>query len=222
MRGGKLRPALRYIKHAGYLARRRFDRVAASLPFLAAKERLYDDDFFAHTDRMHGPMYSRLAEAVYERLRPESAVDVGCGTGFVLARLAERGVEVRGIEGSRHAIEASPIRDRIVRANLEREVPNLGRFDVAICIEVAEHLPKRVAPALVEGLAAMSDRVLFTAAQPGQGGTHHVNEQPREFWLDLFARHGLRESPLGESLRADIGGIPEPEWMAQNLLLLAR
>ena len=126
------------------------------------------------------------------------------------------------MEGSRHAIEASPIRDRIVRANLEREVPNLGRFDVAICIEVAEHLPKRVAPALVEGLAAMSDRVLFTAAQPGQGGTHHVNEQPREFWLDLFARHGLRESPLGESLRADIGGIPEPEWMAQNLLLLAR
>ena len=185
-----VRRALRRVKHASWLARRRLDAAAASLPLLAAKERVYDAEFYAHTDAVHAPMYSRLAEAVWERLRPASAVDVGCGTGFILARLAEHGVDVRGVEGSRHAIEASPIRDRIVRANLEREVPNLGRFDVAICIEVAEHLPKRVAPALVEGLAAMSDRVLFTAAQPGQGGTHHVNEQPREFWLDLFARHG--------------------------------
>jgi SAM-dependent methyltransferase len=217
-----VRRALRRVKHATWLARRRVDAAAASLPLLAAKERVYDAEFYAHTDDVHGPMYSRLAESVWERLRPESAVDVGCGTGFILARLADHGVDVRGIEGSRHAIEASPIRDRIVRANLEREVPNLGRFDVAICIEVAEHLPKRVAPALVEGLAAMSDRVLFTAAQPGQGGTHHVNEQPRSFWLDLFATRGLRESSLGDELRADIAGIPEPEWMAQNLMLLAR
>jgi SAM-dependent methyltransferase len=217
-----VRRALRRVKHATWLARRRLDAGAASLPLLRAKERVYDAEFYAHTDEVHGPMYSRLAEAVWERLHPASAVDVGCGTGFILTRLAAHGVEVRGIEGSRHAIEASAIRDRIVRANLEREVPNLGRFDLAICIEVAEHLPGRVAPSLVDGLAGMSDRVLFTAAQPGQGGTHHVNEQPPEFWLDLFARHGLRETPLTQELRADIAEIPEPEWMAQNLLLLAR
>jgi SAM-dependent methyltransferase len=217
-----VRRVLRRVKHASWLARRRVDAAAASLPLLSAKERVYDAEFYAHTDEVHAPMYSRLADSIYERLHPKSAVDVGCGTGFILARLAERGVEVRGIEGSRHAIEASPLADRIVRANLEREVPNLGRFDLAVCIEVAEHLPRRVAPALVEGLAAMSDRVLFTAARPGQGGTHHVNEQLPEFWLDLFARHDLRESPLTQALRDDVREIPEPAWMAQNLLLFER
>lgn len=216
------RRALRRAKHASWLLRRRLDAAAASLPFLSAKERVYDAEFYAHTDEVHAPMYTRLAEVIWERLHPGSAVDVGCGTGFILVRLADHGVEVRGIEGSRHAIEASPIAPRIVRANLERGVPNLGRFDLAICIEVAEHLPKRTAPSLVAGLSAMSDQVLFTAAQPGQGGTHHVNEQPPEFWLELFGEHGLRPSPLIDALRRDIADIPEPAWMAQNLMLLER
>src|SRR2546421_8339332 len=150
----RVRRALRRVKHGSWLLRKRLDAAAASVPTLRAKERVYDEEFYAHTDEVHREMYERLASSIHERLRPSSAVDVGCGTGFILARLAERGVEVKGVEGSRHAIAASPIGERIVRANLEREIPNLGRFDLAICIEVAEHLPKRVAPALVEGLAA--------------------------------------------------------------------
>jgi SAM-dependent methyltransferase len=217
-----VRRVLRRVKHSFWRSRRRLAAAAASLPLLRAKERVYDRDFYAHTDALHARMYDRLAAALYERLHPRSAVDVGCGTGAILARLAERGVTVQGIEGSRYAIEASSIADRIVRANLERGVPDLGKFDVAICIEVAEHLPKRVAGVLVEGLTRMSDHVLFTAAVPGQGGTHHVNEQPREFWLDLFGHRGFRESLLTEKLRGDVRDIPEPEWMAHNLMLLER
>lgn len=217
-----LRRVLRRAKHSSWLVRERLDAAAASFPLLRAKERVYDEEFYASTDGAHAPMYERLAAALYERLHPRSAVDVGCGTGVILALLAERGVTVRGVEGSRHAIAASPVAEHIVRANLERGVPNLGRFDLAICIEVAEHLPQRAAPALVEGLTTMSDRVLFTAAVPGQGGTHHVNEQPRQFWLDLFRRQGFGESPLTECLRGDVRHIPEPEWMAQNLMLLER
>jgi SAM-dependent methyltransferase len=217
-----VRRILRKGKHAAWLLSRQVNNAAAHLPLLAAKERVYDDAFYAHADEVHRPMYERLSDALYRHLSPGSAVDVGCGTGFLLAELAERGTDVRGIEGSRHAIERSRIGDRIVRANLERGVPNLGRFDIAICTEVAEHLPERSSAPLVQGLARMSDTVVFTAAVPGQGGTHHVNEQPHSFWEDLFAKQGLSRSPLTETLRDEIRDIPEPEWMRENLIVFQR
>jgi SAM-dependent methyltransferase len=217
-----IRRLLRPVKHRAWLARRSLDAASARLPLLAAKERVYDDAFYEHTDEVHRAMYDALARAIAERLRPTSAVDVGCGTGWILAELAERGVSVRGIEGSRHAIEHSRIPDRIVRANLERGVPDLGRFDVCICIEVAEHLPRRASEPLVRGLAGMSDRVVFTAARPGQGGTHHVNEQPPEFWDALFEAQGLVRSRLEEELRGDVAAIADPAWMHSNLVVYER
>jgi hypothetical protein len=140
--------------------------------------------------------------------------------GWILERLRERGVRIAGVEGSRHAIAISPVADALVRANLERGVPNLGRFDVCVCTEVAEHLPARTAPQLVEGLCRLGRHVVFTAAPPGQGGVHHVNEQPRAFWLELFSRHGYVPSPAGDRLLAGIVHIPEPAWMHANLIVL--
>jgi SAM-dependent methyltransferase len=217
-----VRRSLRRLKHAVYLARLRVDALVSYLPLLSAKERVYDGDFYAHTDAVHRPMYDKLADAIYRHLEPRTAVDVGCGTGWILADLADRGTDVRGIEGSRHAIAASRIADRIQRANLERGIPRIGHFDVCICMEVAEHLPKRVASELVAGLASLGETVVFTAATPGQGGTHHVNEQPRSFWLDLFARHGLSERDLTQKIRDEIRDIPEPRWMSENLMVLQR
>jgi SAM-dependent methyltransferase len=210
---------LRAAKHGSWVLRQHANAAAARLPVLAAKERVYDEKFYVHNDDVHRQMYDRLAEAIHERFQPSSAVDVGCGTGWILAELADRGVDVRGIEGSRPAIQRSRVSDRITRANLEREIPDLGRFDVCICMEVAEHVPTRVSGMLVEGLTRMSDRVVFTSASPGQGGTHHVNEQPRSFWDELFARHGFAESELGARLRDDVSAIEEPAWMHANLVV---
>ena len=199
------------------------NRAIAHLPFLAAKDRVYDDEFFAYIDDAHRPMYERVSASIYEQVRPQTAVDVGCGTGFILARLAERGVDVRGIEGSRAAIQRSEIGERIMRANLDRGVPQIGRFDLCICIEVAEHLPERSAKPLVDGLTGLSDTVLFTAAVPGQGtGTHHINEQPHEYWHALFSDAGFGLSDLADRIRADIADIPTPTWMHANLMSFAR
>jgi SAM-dependent methyltransferase len=167
-------------------------------------------------------MYDRLADAITVNVAPSSAVDVGCGTGRIIARLASEGVAIRGVEGSKHAIELSPVRERIVRHNLEHGVPDLGRFDLALCIEVAEHLPQRAAEPLVAGLTRLSDRVIFTAAPPGQGGTHHVNEQPRSYWIALFDQHGFSPSPLVNVLQAAIADLEEPTWIKANLMTFER
>jgi SAM-dependent methyltransferase len=198
-------------------------RIAVHLPFLAAKELVYDRSYFAALDGVHRPLYRLLADVVADLYGPRTAVDVGCGTGLILSRLQERGVEVTGIEGSRHAIEASGLADRVVKANLERSIPRLGRFDVCFCIEVAEHLPGRAASGLVAALTDMSDVVVFTAATPGQGGSHHVNEQPQSYWETRFAERGFRRDGERESqLKDGIASIAEPAWMHRNLMLFAR
>jgi SAM-dependent methyltransferase len=194
----------------------------ARLPSLAAKERVYDERFYRDVEPVHEQMYDRLADVLYELVRPASVVDVGCGTGRLLERLAARGAEVVGIEGSRRAIAISPVRERIVRWNLERGVPAVGRFDLCLCVEVAEHLPARRAKRLVRGLAGLSDLVVFTAATPGQGGILHLNEREPDYWIGLFAECALeRFIVLEDRVKAAIADIEQPFWMHTNLMTFA-
>jgi SAM-dependent methyltransferase len=194
----------------------------AHLPLLAAKEPLYREAYFRDMDALHTPVYARLAETIYSRLKPASVIDVGCGTGGLLAAFASRGVRVHGLEGSRHAIAMSSLSDRIIRCNLERGVPYLGRFDVCFCIEVAEHLPARCGPSLVSGLATMSDLVVFSAAPPGQKGTHHVNLRPQSYWMTVFEEHGFGLSNLTRELKSAIADVDSgARYIESNLMVFA-
>jgi hypothetical protein len=104
-----------------------------------------------------------------------------------------------------------------VEHDLTRELPDLGRFDLAVCLEVAEHLPASRAALFVADLVKLSPVVLFSAAIPGQPGVHHVNCQWPAYWADLFAFHGYgcRDEyrwPLWDDDRIE-------SWYRQNVLI---
>jgi hypothetical protein len=89
-------------------------------------------------------------------------------------------------------------------ADLTRRLTLDRRYDLATCLEVAEHLPTERSSGLVEDLTAAAPVVLFSAAIPGQGGTDHINEQWPFFWRDLFARRGyVRLDPFRPRLWRD-------------------
>ena len=76
--------------------------------------------------------------------------------------------------------------------DVTKTIPLEQKYDCAISIEVAEHIPTQFSEKLVENLTNATDNVIiFTAAKPGQGGTGHINCQPKKFWLDLFAKKGF-------------------------------
>jgi SAM-dependent methyltransferase len=195
-------------------------RIARFLPFKLASEAIYPRSYFVAIDEGQRILYARLADVVHERWAPASVVDVGCGTGVVLTHLSKRGVVIQGVDGSRSAIRASPVRDRIMRWNLERPIPDIGHFEVALCTEVAEHLPPRAAPTLVSSLIGLSDTIVFTAATPGQGGRHHLNEQPHSYWAHLFGERGFVRITEDESyIRERIRDVHEAMWIHDNLMV---
>ena len=107
-----------------------------------------------------------------------------------------------------------------LRADLSQPLDLGRRFDLAISLEVAEHLPAASADTFVASLAGLSDFVLFSAAVPGQGGRHHVNEQWQEYWGERFARLGFAALDLVR--RAIWSDRAIPYWYKQNTLLFVR
>ncbi len=172
---------------------------------------------------------SRSADTVVKILAglltpaPTSAADFGCGGGIWTKALSEvLGVQdIVGLDGAYVDTNALAIPRSCFRACDLSKPFDLGRkFDLAISLEVAEHLPRASAADFVASIAAHSDLVLFSAAVPGQGGEHHVNEQPLEFWREAFALHGYAAL---DPVRPLLLGRAEVEpWYRYNILLYAR
>ena len=150
----------------------------------------------------------------------ESVVDVGCGEGWWGRAFADHhaawNVSVLGIDGDYVENPAIPME----RIDLSQPF-NLGReFSLAVCLEVAEHLDASRAESFVADLVALAPTVVFSAAMPRQGGTHHVNCQPPAYWAALFREHGYGWE---DTIRPRVWQHPDVEsWYKSNLLIFRR
>ena len=153
---------------------------------------------------------------------PASAVDVGCGVGTWLSVLAGKGVtDIQGVDGPWVEPDLLVIpQERFRRANLGEPLELGRRFDLAISLEVAEHLPSDRAEGFVATLTGLSDQVLFSAAVPRQGGSRHLNEQWQSYWARLFDARGYQ---VHDFIRARVWNDEQmPYWYRQNTLFFTR
>lgn len=154
--------------------------------------------------------------------KPKSVVDVGCGVGTWLRAYQERGVDdILGFDGEWALngglrIDAANFR----AADLSNPPAVERRFDLAQSLEVAEHLDAAHAPGFVDFLTSLADVIVFSAALPHQGGTHHVNERWASYWRDLFA---ARDYEMYDLFRPRFWDHEDVEWWyAQNLYLYVK
>jgi hypothetical protein len=183
--------------------------------------KLYDDQFFDWVDRTAAQSAAVMLPVVQRMVRAESIVDVGCGRGTWLAQWDKLGISrIKGLDGdyvdrSRLAIDASLFE----AADLSRPRVRAERFDLAQSLEVAEHLHPHSGPAFVAMLCSLSDVVLFSAAQPGQGGEDHINERPLSYWVEMFADMGYEAF---DCVRPEIvGEFRISPWYRYNSLIFA-
>ena len=152
-----------------------------------------------------------------------SVLDIGCGTGTFLSIFEQRGInDVLGVEGPWVKDEYLEINGaKLIRVNLVKQFPVINRkFDIALCLEVGEHLPETFSRSLVDFLCEKSDLVLFSAAIPHQGGEGHINEQWQSYWVELFMINGFE---LNDCIRPIIWDDNEiMYWYRQNMLIFEK
>lgn len=155
----------------------------------------YDSAFYS--DQEDGSRVSAkiVLSQLFERVgTPTSAIDIGCGVGTWAAELLEQGVsKVVGVDGDYVPRDRLYIpRDNFFACDLNLELLKFDKkFDFCICLEVAEHLNPERADSFIAEILNMSTSVLFSAAIPGQGGTHHINEQWQSYWVNKFNSQGF-------------------------------
>lgn len=151
--------------------------------------------------------------------RPRSVVDVGCGLAPWAAEFLARGVpRVLAVDGSHVDPTQLQVPSSLFVAHDLAKPLRLDRsFDLAVCLEVAEHLPASRAESLIADLTSLAACVLFSAAVPGQGGTNHVNEQYLPYWIELFQAHGYEGI---DPIRPMILGNPAVEWWYQQNIVM--
>ena len=180
-------------------------------------------ELYIHDEKTHNfTAAEQIIPLVLKTVPVASVADIGCGLGTWLKVFADSGVEDSiGVDG----VEIDPKLLKIPTENfllrdLTQPLQLQKKYDLAICLEVAEHLPLSAAETIVKSLTDTADLILFSAAIPGQGGQNHLNEQWPSYWIKKFEQHGYK---IYDCIRPLIWNNNQIEyWYRQNIFLISK
>ena len=185
---------------------------------------IYNEEFWGVN---HGNYNYKSAKIIlpilFNHYKPNSIIDVGCGIGTWLKAAKELGInKFVGIDGNEIEEDFLLVSRKYIKIdNLETHKNiNNEKYDLAISVEVAEHLHNNCSVHFVKTLTSYSDVVLFSAAIPYQEGEHHINCNPPQFWVDIFKKYGYD----CYDFRNDLMNMWEKvnPCYSQNILLFAK
>jgi SAM-dependent methyltransferase len=182
---------------------------------------VYDSGFYKLNVGGAAASASVVVPRILERFpQAKSVVDFGCGPGIWLNEFLSRGLEVKGYDFGEGIAEYLSIPAHLYeQANLAAPVAAGRKYDIAVSLEVAEHIEDDKADVFVESLCGASDTIVFSAAIPGQGGTHHVNEQWIGYWIEKFDARGYAY----EDIRHLFWDNEAVEWWyRQNIIIFEK
>lgn len=184
-----------------------------------SKTNEYDSKFYNFENDCAQKSAKEIVPIILELLDVKSVIDVGCGTGSWLTQLKQFGiVDITGVDGEWANNERLLIpKGNFIVNDLTKPLLLNRKFDLVICLEVAEHIPRCRAETLVESLVGLGPAILFSAAIPFQGGTHHVNEQWPNYWAKLFfKKHYVTIDCIRKKVWSNNNVAP---FYAQNMLM---
>jgi SAM-dependent methyltransferase len=168
---------------------------------------------------LHGPR--EALKLMFEEGLPASLLDAGCGTGAWVRAALRLGIkDVLGVDGGDLKDSQLLIPRKNFQSQLLDQSFSLNRkFDVTLCLEVAEHLAAARAKTLIANLATHADYIYFSAACPGQPGQFHINCQWPAYWQELFNEVGY---VCDDAIRWKLWGVTALEYYYRQNIFLAR
>ena len=167
-----------------------------------------------------------LVQRLWEFFGPKSVIDFGCANGLHMKHFMEKGCNVMGIEGSsyfaKHIQKNAWYADYLIQDI--REPFNLGKkYDLAICIEVLEHIEEKYAEAAVKNICNHASSFFITASDIPKGNVH-CNAKPKKYWVDMFEsiariKYIHEESLDFQSIADDYGNHIMNENMKKNIMI---
>lgn len=152
---------------------------------------IYDAKFQKSLKVQNTHSANAIVPLVMRLVSPKSVIDIGCGTGVWLDVFQKQGnvSNIIGVDGDYIKDDLLLIEpEKFLKHDFEKSPFKTDQYyDLAISIEVAEHLSVKCADGFVESLTCLAPVVLFSAAIPYQGGTGHINEQWQDWWAKKFA-----------------------------------
>lgn len=163
-----------------------------------------------------------IVPVLIQMFQPKSIVDIGCAYGAFLHEFNEKGLKgILGIDGdwvnqSKLMIDSS----QFEMHDLEKKISLNKKFDLVICLEVAEHLAETCADILINNLIELGDIIIFSAAIKNQTGQNHINEQPFSYWMNKFNQKGFL---FYDAFRQRFWNNTNIAWWyKQNMFLVAK
>jgi SAM-dependent methyltransferase len=150
--------------------------------------------------------------------RINSVYDVGCGVGRELSWFTDDWSvgNAIGLDGLASNVEqASKFAPTILHDLTLGPMPIHG-IDLVWCSEVAEHVEERFVDHLLDTICC-GRFLALTAALPGEGGWHHVNLRPPEYWIEKIEARGLAFLPAETDHSRQLAPT-ESFWKTKGLL----
>lgn len=158
---------------------------------------MYSKEFYKNQqENISGKKTSeKIIHHIIKKFSPKSIIDIGCGVGTFLLAAEKKGISVlTGVDFYPVDEDLVITSEKFRRINITEPFNLDQKFDIALCLEVAEHLHEEFAQILIKNLIKHSDIIIFSAAIPLQGGTNHFNEQWQDYWIQQFNFHNYSPS----------------------------
>lgn len=190
---------------------------------------VYDDRYFKwHYDVTRTYAINTMNWFI-ETYKPNSIIDYGCGIGAYLeSGLRKNITKLKGFDiGGEKLI---PYIDKSVKEFIEfldcTNPIQTEKYDCVVSLETGEHIEPQGSDTFVDNILNSLDEkgfVLFSAAPPGQGGSGHINCQPKSFWIQKFNSRGVFENEeMTKTIIDNWNKLGAPDYICSNLIVLER
>jgi 2-polyprenyl-3-methyl-5-hydroxy-6-metoxy-1,4-benzoquinol methylase len=187
----------------------------------------YDERYFKwHKD--HTRDYAiRTMDWYIDTYKPKSIIDYGCGIGAYLESGLNNNInKLKGFDiGGDYVKKYTESRVQPFIEYLDCTKPlETEKYDCSISLETGEHIETQYSEQFIKNITKSTEEngvILYSAAQPGQPGTGHINCQPKEFWVKIFNSFNFFvDEDLTKHISSNWSSFGAPYYIVNNLIVL--